>query len=700
MPVLIEVVRKADNFFLTSTYTNPLDGTFVATGLPMDVELVVRASDDYPDLDGFAGECYDNTVVDWGVPIVLTSEYPGWGGVVINLDWAHDSATEEHLTFNVRSGRILEDVAIRQAIAYGTNRQALLENAFQPFGTTGEILNALVYPDSWFEAPASDPLLTVYNYAPVTASALLTSAGWVDVDADGIREKDGMELALDFKTTTAPVRMASGALFKSQMAAIGILIYDTYIPAGDFFSDDPATSPLLSGDFDIVQFAWVVEDFDYVMGIYSTGNVQNFGGYANATLDGYYNTAKAAKQVINNAAFEANALDWQYEYSADLPSFPLFTRLPMPLISGTIRFGSGAPFTGIPAELSLRDGLGTLLSTWTTNSLDGTFYIPVLPGFSGSIVPSAGGYVFNPVSRAFTNVTADIEGQDFTAIPYNLLTVSKTGTGSGTVTSLPSGISCGSECAEGFAPGTVVKLTATASPGSLFTGWSGGGCSGLKFCYAIMSVARSVTASFTTIPPGTFPLTVVKGGAGSGTATSTPAGISCGTDCWEFYTAGTAVRLSAAASPGSTFIGWSGACGSLDYCWLGMGASKYVTANFAVTPPGTFPLLVAMKGKGTGTVTSNVPGISCWPDCYEFYTSGQVVRLAAVAAPGSTFTGWSGGCGGTAYCWLTLSQARFVTANWVLNTASIPPLEADLALLRDPFAFFTFLIRPLEALLP
>ena len=46
------------------------------------------------------------------------------------------------------------------------------------------------------------------------------------------------------------------------------------------------------------------------------------------------------------------------------------------------------------------------------------------------------------------------------------LTVSKTGNGSGTVTSNPSGINCGNTCSSKYADGTEVQLTATAASGS------------------------------------------------------------------------------------------------------------------------------------------------------------------------------------------------------------------------------------------
>src|SRR5512142_2135728 len=57
------------------------------------------------------------------------------------------------------------------------------------------------------------------------------------------------------------------------------------------------------------------------------------------------------------------------------------------------------------------------------------------------------------------------------------LTVTRSGTGSGAVTSSSGGISCGTACSATLASGTVVTLTAAPAAGSTFGGWSGA-CSG------------------------------------------------------------------------------------------------------------------------------------------------------------------------------------------------------------------------------
>lgn len=80
------------------------------------------------------------------------------------------------------------------------------------------------------------------------------------------------------------------------------------------------------------------------------------------------------------------------------------------------------------------------------------------------------------------------------------LTVSAAGNGFVTGT----GINCPTDCTETYPSGTVVSLTATPATGSTFSGW-GGSCSGIGACSVTMSAARSVSASFSTLPPTTMP---------------------------------------------------------------------------------------------------------------------------------------------------------------------------------------------------
>ncbi len=79
-------------------------------------------------------------------------------------------------------------------------------------------------------------------------------------------------------------------------------------------------------------------------------------------------------------------------------------------------------------------------------------------------------------------------------------------------------------------------------------------------------------------------LTVTRAGAGTGTVTSAPAGINCGTACSAAFAADIGVTLTAAPATGSVFVGWGGACsGSSATCTVSMTANRSVTAAFQPT---------------------------------------------------------------------------------------------------------------------
>lgn len=75
------------------------------------------------------------------------------------------------------------------------------------------------------------------------------------------------------------------------------------------------------------------------------------------------------------------------------------------------------------------------------------------------------------------------------------LTVTKSGNGGGTVSSMPAGIDCGATCTATYEIGTPVMLAVTPDPGSQFIGWAGD-CTGTEACTVTMDAARSVEAIF------------------------------------------------------------------------------------------------------------------------------------------------------------------------------------------------------------
>ncbi|MGV8039521.1 MAG: choice-of-anchor J domain-containing protein [Thermoanaerobaculaceae bacterium] len=258
-------------------------------------------------------------------------------------------------------------------------------------------------------------------------------------------------------------------------------------------------------------------------------------------------------------------------------------------------------------------------------------------------------------------------------LEQHLLAVDKDGSGTGVVTSAPTGIDCGSRCASTFDHGTIVTLTPSADASSTFVGWSGD-CRGTEPCQLTMDTARAATATFTLRQ---HVLTVVLAGAGAGSVVSDPTGIDCGVTCAHAFDHGVTVTLTPAAGADSEFLGWSGACTGTGACAFAIDQPRTVTATFGRLPK---VLSVATAGTGAGTVTSTPSGIACGSTCAAAFAHGQSVELTAAAAPGSVFAGWSGDCSGTSGCTVLMDQPRAVTATFTLLPAltKVGP-AADLA---------------------
>jgi hypothetical protein len=344
-----------------------------------------------------------------------------------------------------------------------------------------------------------------------------------------------------------------------------------------------------------------------------------------------------------------------------------------------VKAGTGTgTVTGLPLGISSDIYCGTACSSDSADYIvDTAVTLTATPNAGHVFTGWSGGGCSGTGSCVVTMSSAETVTAAFT--PLGRLDVVKAGAGTGTVTGLPSGISsdinCGTACSldsADYTDGTAVTLTAAPDAGHVFTGWSGGWCSGTGSCVVTMSSAEIVTATFMPLRR----LDVVKAGTGEGTVTGTPLGIgldiNCGTACSADYAEGTTVILTAAPEAGHGFAGWSGGgCSGTGSC--------YVTVSPAVTVTATFAPLrrldVVKAGAGTGTVTGSSSGISsdincgtaCSSDSAD-YIINTLVTLTAAPEPGNTFTGWSGGgCSGTGSCVVTMDAAKSATAMFVIK---------------------------------
>ncbi len=328
---------------------------------------------------------------------------------------------------------------------------------------------------------------------------------------------------------------------------------------------------------------------------------------------------------------------------------------------------------------------------------------------------------------------ADVVFIETTVSSYTLF-VSKTGTGSGIVSSSPSGINCGTTCSASFSSGTSVTLTSVATSGT-FTGWSGD-CSGAT-CTVSMTANRSVTANFdTAVQTGgvwqsceTGTLTCGIGWDYSMGYQFTPTkngqitklcGQFSGTKSVRLYNSAYSILASAQVTSSNSWsctslpsavnvsasqvyyvlaeVAGSGACyrggttfpttcqgitinasvydqpsGTFDSSHWSETSNIYGIADivFVETATSSYTLSVSKTGTGSGTVTSSPSGINCGSTCSSSFTSGTSVTLTTTASGGSTFTGWSGeGCSGTGTCSVSMTANRSATANFSTITYS------------------------------
>ncbi len=318
-------------------------------------------------------------------------------------------------------------------------------------------------------------------------------------------------------------------------------------------------------------------------------------------------------------------------------------------------------------------GHGTITTTPAGISCGSTCKAPFATGTAITLVATpASDYEFKSwtgncvdatnATRATVTVVASTDKIcQATFAPLATLTVTKNGTGTGTVSSL-TGINCGSQCSAKYSLNTTVTLTAVADANSTFTGWSGD-CSGTNASLPALTLGanKSCVAMFEKNGSTTYSLNISRID-GTVQVNSTPAGISCQWgmtgDCQKAFSPNTSVKLTAVATPntGYLFKEWGGDCaGQSNPATLTMNSSKSCTVTF-VLPSHSLQLQVI----GDGKVISEPAGIDCQANvalCQAEFTNSKVT-LTAQPARGNMKIKWSGDCTGT-----LAEQSVSMTAN-------------------------------------
>jgi peptide/nickel transport system substrate-binding protein len=185
-----------DNFWLGRPKLDEIFFRFV----PDDAAQVAALIAGDGDLGAFIAASDLPHLEEAGIKIIVTS-----------------SGFHEGVYFNMHPEKghpALQDAKVRQAIALGTNRQQLVHDlTLDRFGLSATL---------WDKTQWVEPSIAPWPYDLERAGQLLDEAGWVDSNGDGIRDKDGVELVLNYGTTNREVRQDAQTVIQQDLAQVGI----------------------------------------------------------------------------------------------------------------------------------------------------------------------------------------------------------------------------------------------------------------------------------------------------------------------------------------------------------------------------------------------------------------------------------------------------------------------------------------------
>jgi hypothetical protein len=227
------------------------------------------------------------------------------------------------------------------------------------------------------------------------------------------------------------------------------------------------------------------------------------GGITGAYLNG-------GKQFDQNYWWSFDYVTWRLAAPASNPVPSLTSVAPSSAAAGTaglLLTVSGSNF--VPNSVVQWNGTSRTTTFVSSTQLQATILATDIAAAGTAQVT-----VLNPAPGGGTSTA-----RTFTISPSFAVSVVKAGTGSGTVTSAPAGVSCGSNCSARFASGTSVVLTATPDANSTFGSWSGCDTVVGTQCTVVLTATKTVTATFQPIADTTRPTVSITTPASGATLT-------------------------------------------------------------------------------------------------------------------------------------------------------------------------------------
>jgi peptide/nickel transport system substrate-binding protein len=217
----------------------------------------------------------------------------------------------QHLDFNLKGPKSLQDLTVRKAIAHAMNRETLVRAQ----GGFPQPIKSVVVPV--FEK-LYDPNTPSYAFDPRLANKMLDEAGYAK-GSDGIREKGGEKLAyrIVVQAGRADDELAEQVII-AQLKAIGIGAKP------DNKTGVAYREARYKGDYDLLYGRWITSADPVYSVFYGTKGPNNGQGYSNPKLDEVF--AKL-EHTLDPAERKTYAAEMQKIIAEDIPSIPLTTNV-------------------------------------------------------------------------------------------------------------------------------------------------------------------------------------------------------------------------------------------------------------------------------------------------------------------------------------------------------------------------------------
>lgn len=201
-----------------------------------------------------------------------------------------------------------DELAVRQALLYATNRTEIVDAVFQGQSPVAHGPLTAVTP---FYDPAVEAL---YPFDPAFAQSLLQGAGYGDSDGDGIWDRDGEPLRLTMVFASWNQTPEVAQLIQSEWRDIGIEVELIRVP--DF---PTLRSYALEGDFNLIAFYDFGVEASLLNQFYMTGGFNNWSGFSDSELDGWLHEAVRQVDAATRAALYSSVQQRIMEQAVVLP---------------------------------------------------------------------------------------------------------------------------------------------------------------------------------------------------------------------------------------------------------------------------------------------------------------------------------------------------------------------------------------------